>query len=269
MSTTERPALNADAVRAAVVAPNGPWRSFDVVQETGSTNADLLSRARGGADIAGAVLAAEHQTAGRGRNGRQWATPPRSQIAVSVAVDTSGVPSSAWGLLPLATGVAVVDAVAAVTGVTAKLKWPNDVLVDGGKLAGILAEVAAPASAVVIGTGLNVSLTAEDVPDAVPTSLTALTGGPVDRTALLTEYLRALAARVARWRAAGGADATLLADYRQRSGTLGTRVRVLLPGDTQVVGQAVDIDEFGRLLIDADDERITVAAGDVTHLRPA
>lgn len=192
-SDTERPALDADAIRSAVVRPRGSWRSFDVVAETGSTNADLLARARSGTDINGAVLAAEHQTAGRGRNGRQWTTPPRSQIAVSVGIDTTGVPSTAWGLLPLATGVAVVDAISAVTGVEAKLKWPNDVLVDTGKLAGILAEVASPAPTVVIGTGLNVSVMPDDVPDSVATSLAMLTDAPVDRSALLTEFLTRLA----------------------------------------------------------------------------
>jgi len=268
-SDTERPALDADAIRSAVVRPRGSWRSFDVVAETGSTNADLLARARSGTDVNGAVLAAEHQTAGRGRNGRQWTTPPRSQIAVSVGIDTTGVPSTAWGLLPLATGVAVVDAISAATGVEAKLKWPNDVLVDTGKLAGILAEVASPAPTVVIGTGLNVSVMPDDVPDSVATSLAMLTDAPVDRSALLTEFLTRLADRVESWRAAGGADDRLLDDYRQCSGTLGTAVRVLLPGDRQLLGDAVDIDESGRLLIDSEGERITVAAGDVTHLRPA
>jgi BirA family transcriptional regulator, biotin operon repressor / biotin---[acetyl-CoA-carboxylase] ligase len=261
-----RPPIDADLIRRTVLRPAGPWRRFDIVAETGSTNADLLARAKAGEDIAGAVLAADHQTAGRGRNGRQWSAPPRSQVAVSAGVEAAAMPSSAWGLLPLATGVAVLDAVAAVTGVQARLKWPNDVLVGTGKLAGILAEVAAPGPVVVIGTGINVSLTADEVPDPVATSLTMLGAGPVDRTALLTGYLTALARRVQQWRAA---DPALLADYRRRSATLGTTVTVALPGDRRLVGQAVDIDEFGRLLIDADGERVPVAAGDVTHLRPA
>lgn len=268
-SDTERPALDADAIRSAVVRPRGSWRSFDVVAETGSTNADLLARARSGTDINGAVLAAEHQTAGRGRNGRQWTTPPRSQIAVSVGIDTTGVPSTAWGLLPLATGVAVVDAISAVTGVEAKLKWPNDVLVDTGKLAGILAEVASPAPTVVIGTGLNVSVMPDDVPDSVATSLAMLTDAPRGSFGTADGVPDPTGDRVESWRAAGGADDRLLDDYRQCSGTLGTAVRVLLPGDRQLLGDAVDIDESGRLLIDSEGERITVAAGDVTHLRPA
>ena len=110
---------------------SGPWR-IDIVAETGSTNADLLARAAAGEDIDGAVLIAESQTAGRGRHGRSWSTPPGSQIALSAGVGVGAVPSEAWGWLPLLTGVAVVDAVAEVTGVTAGLKWPNDVLVGTG-----------------------------------------------------------------------------------------------------------------------------------------
>ena len=164
---------------------SGPWR-IDVVEETGSTNADLLARAAAGEDIDGAVLIAESQTAGRGRHGRSWSTPPGSQIALSAGVGVGAVPSEAWGWLPLLTGVAVVDAVAEVAGVTAGLKWPNDVLVGTGKLAGILAEVAAPAPVVVVGLGLNVT----EAPDPVATSL-ALLGAAVDRAELTEAVLAA------------------------------------------------------------------------------
>ncbi len=241
----------------------GAWRRIDVVQETGSTNADLLARAAAGEDIDGAVLIAESQTAGRGRHGRTWSTPPGSQIALSAGVGVGAVPSEAWGWLPLLTGVAVVDAVAEVAGVTAGLKWPNDVLVGSGKLAGILAEVAAPAPVVVVGVGLNVT----EAPDPVATSL-ALLGAAVDRTKLTEAVLSHLATRIDGWRAAGGADATLAADYRSRSVTIGNRVRASLPGDRTVSGVAADIDEVGRLRIDTGEEVLTVSAGDITHLRP-
>src|SRR4051794_18215127 len=148
--------LRADFLRQKVVGAGPRWRDIEVVDQTGSTNADLLARAAAGEDIDGVVLIAEAQTAGRGRHGRSWSTPPRSQIALSAGVGVGALPSDVWGWLPLLTGVAVVDAIAEVTGVTAGLKWPNDVLVtDRGKLAGILAEVAAPESLVVIGLGIN------------------------------------------------------------------------------------------------------------------
>ncbi|WP_029107242.1 biotin--[acetyl-CoA-carboxylase] ligase [Mycobacterium sp. URHD0025] len=258
-----RPPLDIATLRARLTAP---WRQLDVVGETGSTNADLLARAAGGDDIAGAVLLAEYQSAGRGRHGRQWSAPPRSQLALSVGVDASGVLTEAWGWLPLATGVAVVDAVAEVTGVRVGLKWPNDVLVGpgGGKLAGILAEVASPAPVVVVGLGLNVTMTADEAPDPRATSLSQLGAGTVDRNPLASVLLRHLAARLAAWR---NADPQLAADYRERSVTIGTRVRALLPGGNTLVGTAVDVDDLGRLIIDTGTERATVSAGDITHLR--
>ncbi|MCV7227161.1 biotin--[acetyl-CoA-carboxylase] ligase [Mycolicibacterium komossense] len=264
-----RPALDIAELRASAVEPAGRWRLIDVVTQTGSTNADLLARASAGEDIRGAVLAAEFQNAGRGRHGRVWSAPARSQISVSVGIDAAAVPPSGWGWLPLATGVAVVDAVAEVTGVQAGLKWPNDVLVPGGKLGGILAEVAAPAQVIVVGLGLNVTLTEAEAPDPAARSLAMLGVPDVDRNQLLSTILGHLASRIDSWRAANGADKALAADYRRRSVTLGSDVRAILPGDKQVIGVARDVDQLGRLLIDTADERVTVAAGDVTHLRPA
>ena len=173
MSNTRAP-LDVTAVRRDLVGPDRPWHDLVVVDTTGSTNADLLARHANGEDINGTVLIAEHQSAGRGRNGRAWSTPPRSQIALSVGVDASAVPTTAWGWVPLLTGVAVVDAVRAITGLDAHLKWPNDVLVGEGKLAGILAEVAAPDSVIVVGLGINVTLTADEAPDPRATSLLML-----------------------------------------------------------------------------------------------
>jgi BirA family transcriptional regulator, biotin operon repressor / biotin---[acetyl-CoA-carboxylase] ligase len=241
---------------------SGPWRRIDVVAETGSTNADLLARAAAGEDIDGAVLIAESQTSGRGRNGRSWSTPPRSQVALSVGVGVGDVAGEAWGWLPLLTGVAVVDAVAEVTGINAGLKWPNDVLVGTGKLAGILAEVAAPQPVVVVGLGVNVT----EAPDPVATSLSKL-GATVDRADVAEAVLKHLAARIAAWRGAGGADDALAADYRSRSVTIGNRVRAGLPGDRTVEGVAADVDGLGRLRIDTGDGVLTVSAGDITHLR--
>ncbi|MFN8102704.1 MAG: biotin--[acetyl-CoA-carboxylase] ligase [Mycobacterium sp.] len=254
-----REALDVGAIRAAA----HDWR-VDVVEETGSTNADLLARAAAGEDIAGAVLLAEYQTAGRGRHDRQWSAPPRAQVAMSVGVDTTGIPTDTWGWLPLLTGVAAVETLREY--VDAGLKWPNDVMVGTGKLGGVLSEVA-NAGVVVVGIGINVSLTADELPDPRATSLELL-GATVDRTELASNVLRALASRVHHWRAASGADGDLVDDYKRYSLTLGTPVRAVLPGDTELRGTAVGVDEFGRLLIDDGTEIVTVAAGDITHLRP-
>ncbi|WP_102142831.1 biotin--[acetyl-CoA-carboxylase] ligase [Mycobacterium hubeiense] len=257
----DRPPLNATALREGL---EPPWRQLDVVEETGSTNADLLARAAAGEDIDGAVLLAEYQSAGRGRHGRHWTAPARSQIALSVGVGTQGVATDAWGWLPLATGVAVVDALADVAGLAAGLKWPNDVLVGTGKLAGILAEVASPQGVVVIGLGLNVSMTADEAPDPVATSLTML-GASADRNALAQAVLRHLGTRIDSWRRG---DESLAADYRRHSVTLRNPVRASLPGDRTVEGVAEAVDELGRLVIRTDGDTVTVSAGDITHLRP-
>jgi BirA family biotin operon repressor/biotin-[acetyl-CoA-carboxylase] ligase len=215
-------------------------------------------------------LLAEYQNAGRGRHGRQWSAPPRAQIALSVGVGGNSVPRSGWGWLPLATGVAVADALTALGGsFDVGLKWPNDVLANGGKLAGILAEVAAPTSAIVLGLGLNVTLTADEAPDPVATSLLTLGSSVTDRNALARRILRELAVRIDAWRAAGGADAALVADYQRYSLTLGSRVRASLPGDREVVGIARAIDETGRLCVDTGGETVAISAGDITHLRPS
>jgi BirA family biotin operon repressor/biotin-[acetyl-CoA-carboxylase] ligase len=261
----ELPALDPDALRENLSLP---WRRLDVVSETGSTNADLLARAAAGEDVDGAVLIAEHQTAGRGRQGRTWAATPRAQITMSVGIAAGDVPTGGWGWLTLATGVAVVDAVVAETHVRAGLKWPNDVLAGGGKLAGILSEVAAPLSLIVVGVGLNVALRDDDLPDPAATSLTQLGVATPDRAQLIGRLLHELGDRVAAWRAAGGADDRLMRDYAERSLTIGSQVRVILPGGRELVGPARSIDERGRLVVESGDETAAVSAGDVVHLRP-
>lgn len=266
---TTRAPLDVAGIRHDLVGPDRALRHLEVVESTGSTNADLLARSAAGEDISGTVLVAEYQSAGRGRHGRSWSAPPRSQISFSLGVDATGLAPSAWGWLPLLTGVAVLDAVRATTGIEPGLKWPNDVLVGDGKLAGILAEVASPAPVIVVGLGLNVTLTADEAPDPRATSLLMLGSTMLDRSALLGSILAELTARIDTWRIAGGASAGLIADYRARSITLGTRVRALLPGDREIIGIATDLDETGQLHIDTGAQTVAVSAGDITHLRPA
>ncbi len=266
--TPPPPALDAAVLRHALTEPGSPWRHLDVVASTGSTNADLLARASVGDDIDGAVLIAEHQTAGRGRNGRAWSSP-QAQIAMSLGLAADAVPSDAWGWVPLAAGVAVVDAVAAATGVQAGLKWPNDILARDSKLAGILTEVAAEARVVVVGIGLNVTLDPGEVADADATSLRALGVESPDRNELVRAMVRECGTRLAAWRDAGGADERLIADYRARSVTIGQQVRAILPGGRELLGVARDIDEHGRLHIDSNDGSFAVSAGDIVHLRAA
>lgn len=260
----------------------------EVVETSPSTNVELVAAVRDdpAAWPAPSALVAEHQTAGRGRAGRSWETPPRAGLTVSVLLRPR-VPAESLGWLPLLAGLAVVRTVSD-GGVTAAVKWPNDVLLPAvdtvaglglyRKVAGILAEVVpegpdagGAAPAVVLGIGLNVSQSAEELPVPTATSL-ALAGYPrPDRTDVLVRMLGEVHAVVRRWEEADGdvVAAGLLAEYTAVSATLGTRVRAELAGDAGVVeGEAVGLDGTGALTIrtDAGEER-TVTAGDVWHLR--
>lgn len=264
MNGTARP-LDADEVRSALA---GRWARVDVVDATGSTNADLLDAAAEGAPDR-TVLVAERQEAGRGRLARSWISPPGSGLTVSVLLRPAGVPPSRFGWLPLLAGLALLDAVRALAPVPCGLKWPNDLLVGAAprKAAGILAEVAGPA--VVVGIGVNVVAAPPDQPGA--TSLHA-EGAPVERGELLVGLLTRLAEREAAWREGrGDPDATRLrADYRAGCASLGEQVRVELPGGSVHTGIAEDVDADGRLLLlDASGRRRAIAAGDVVHLRTA
>lgn len=267
MNGTASP-LDPEALRGAL---QGTWAQFDVVERTGSTNADLMAAATAGAPDR-TVLVAEHQEAGRGRLTRSWVAPPGSGITVSVLFRPVGVPPSRFGWLPLLTGLAVLDTVRTFTAAPAGLKWPNDLLLGVGqrKVAGILAEVADHAHpAVVVGIGLNVAASPPDQPGA--TSLSA-EGSAADRGTVLAALLEHLDRREAQWREGhGDPDITRLrADYRAGCASLGSEVRVELPGGAAVTGIAEDVDRDGRLLILGETgHRRAVAAGDVVHLRPA
>lgn len=275
-SDLDRPPLNADALRRALVRTGGLWTSLDVVDATGSTNADLATRAREGAPE-GAVLVAEEQTAGRGRLERRWSAPPRSGLFFSVLLRPEGVPVSRWGWLPLLAGVAVATALPRAAGVDTALKWPNDVLVtvegEERKAGGILVERPdATAESVVLGIGINVTLRAAELPVPQAGSL-ALAGAKVtDRDTLLRAVLRSLERWYGSWRTAGGdpAGARLQETYAAGCATLGRQVRAELPGGTAVTGEAVAVDGDGRLVLaTAAGLAEPVSAGDVVHLRSA
>ena len=268
----DRPPLREAGLRRALLVPGGLWTDLRVVAETGSTNADVAARARDGA-AEGLVVVAESQVAGKGRRSRVWVSPPRAGLAVSVLLRPGGhgVTPDRFGWLPLLTGVALVDAVQRVAGVESALKWPNDLLVDGRKCAGILAETVPgdPAPAVVVGVGLNVTLRPDELPRPDATSLAIAGADSTDRDPLLRELLRALARWYGRWCAAGGdAGASGLAGaYREHCATVGRPVRVELPGGGARTGDAVGIDADGRLVLDEPDGRHPVSAGDVVHVR--
>jgi BirA family biotin operon repressor/biotin-[acetyl-CoA-carboxylase] ligase len=258
-----RTPLSADELRSALPPP---WTVIDVVAVTGSTNADLRAAAPG------SVLVAEYQNAGRGRLDRSWVSPPAAGLIFSAVADPSAAASASWGWLPLLTGIAVHDAVAQHTGIGVGLKWPNDVLIDGRKLAGILVQVSAARA--VIGVGLNVSTTRDELPVDTATSLTEAGWTDVDRAGLLTAILAELGGQLQRWRdAAGDVVATGQADaYRARCTTIGRPVSVVTEAGARSA-RALGVDDDGQLRVRWDEPDLgglreqTVAAGDIVHLR--
>ncbi|WP_028925938.1 biotin--[acetyl-CoA-carboxylase] ligase [Pseudonocardia acaciae] len=264
-------ALDVTALRTELA---GVVAKLDVVERTGSTNADLLAAARSGAADR-TVLVAELQEAGRGRLDRRWTSPSHAGLTFSVLLRPIGVPPSRWGWLPLLAGVSLVHTIRSLTTVDAALKWPNDLLLgpphDRRKAAGLLAEVANGGDdpSVVLGIGLNVRTRADQLPDTA-TSLAAQ-GADVPRAELLTALLRRLLADEAAWREAGGdPDASgLRAAYRAACATLGARVRIELPGaERTLLAVAEDVDEDGRLVVrEPNGVTRAVASGDVVHLR--
>jgi BirA family biotin operon repressor/biotin-[acetyl-CoA-carboxylase] ligase len=253
VTVMERAPLDAGRLRTAL-APR--WSRVEVVEETASTNADLLADDRAPDRT---VLVAENQIAGRGRFERAWTSPPRAGLTFSVLLRPE-LATPFWGWLPLLAGVALHEAVDEVTGLTTSLKWPNDLLVaDGRKLAGILAQAAG--DVVVVGIGLNVDTTAEELPVPTATSLALAGARDLDRTALLVAILTRLDARVAQWTDCHGEAAC---------STIGRPVRITTQRDgAVVVGTAMDVDDTGRLVVQAEDGVVAISAGDVEHVRPS
>ncbi len=258
-----------DAAEIASRAVSAASWSIRTVAETGSTNDDLVAAAASGA-ADGTVLIAELQTAGRGRRQRTWTAPPGAGLTMSVLLAVPEVPPAKLGWIGLLGGVALASAVSRVAAVPAALKWPNDLLVGGGKCAGILA-AGCPDGRVVLGMGMNVSLQRDELPRADATSLLLAGARTVDRTELAAAILDELAERVRRWRSAAGdpVRSGLRADYLEHCATVGRSVRAELPGGGALVGRAVGVDADGALVVDGPSGRRSLAAADVHHLRPA
>lgn len=291
-SDLSRPPLSAPSLRRALIGPDSLWTSLEVVESTGSTNSDLAQRAREGTAREGAVLVAEEQTAGRGRMDREWTAPARSGIFVSVLLEPP-VPQERWGWLPLLAGVAAAGAIARTAGVDARLKWPNDILIETEgeerKTGGVLSERTAVPSreraegaragrageaggdaAVVLGIGLNVSQRAFELPVPTAGSLVMAGARGTDRDPLLRAVLRSVEEWYGRFSSADGdpLSSGLLEVYAAVCGTLGRTVRAELPGGRDVTGEAVAVDSDGRLVIATEDGvQRPVAAGDIVHLR--
>lgn len=246
-------------------------------ESVGSTNAALHALAAQGVPD-GTVAVAEHQTAGRGRRDRHWWAPPRTCLLFSVLFrPASFLPPSQAHQLTMLCALATRQAIAAETGLEPALKWPNDLLLAGRKVGGVLTESAFTGRAltwVVVGVGVNVNLSFEaeghgpDAQGLAPlrtqiTSLMAHLGRPVDRSALLRAALEEIDARYRRLEE----GARYHEEWTRHLATLGQAVRV--ETDARVLeGLAEDVDEEGSLLLRlADGSQQRILVGDVTQLR--
>jgi BirA family biotin operon repressor/biotin-[acetyl-CoA-carboxylase] ligase len=255
-------AIAAAGSRLGLFADRVQWFS-----EIPSTNDVVTTLAEAGTPE-GVVVAADAQNAGRGRFGRDWASPHGAGIYASVLLRP---PAAALRLVTIAAGVALADGVLAATGLMLNLKWPNDLVTDGGrearKIAGILAEAGAAADGkpwVVLGFGINV-LTA-----ALPrdlgrraSSLEQELGRPVDRGLVFAECLAALAVRYRQLQE--GATARVVADWRIRAAaTLGRSVEWNDGADRR--GVAEDVDEHGSLIVRSHSGTVRITSGEVRWL---
>lgn len=294
-----------ELAKSAAIATKLVW-----VAETGSTNSDLIVAAATGGETHWhdfSVYVTGFQKAGRGRSGRQWLAPAGSSLFVSVLIRPKA-PIETYGWLPLLAGLAMSraikdrlldprgqnhgrsgiwgevadDAVSAEALRSARavgVKWPNDVLVGEHKICGVLSELLPNGKGVVIGAGLNLTLTREQLPVETATSL-ALIGdaeavageAATDATLddILSRYLIALRDLMNDFDAYNGnaARAGLETSVSQACLTLGQQVRVIMPGDQEVWGTAKSIDAQGRLVVETTQGQIIeVSAGDIVHLR--
>lgn len=247
-----------------------------VLEETTSTNDDLASRVAEQVLPEFTAVVTMTQTAGRGRLGRTWEAPPGTALATSVLLHPrdASIDHDIYGWIPLIGGLAMSRAVSAlVPDREVTLKWPNDVLIEGKKVCGLLCELL-PDGSVVVGAGVNLTIPDDTLPVPHATSL-MLMGVPGSAEELadlvLANYLRELGAL---WSAlVSAAPDEGLRDIRSAvsaaCSTLGKPIRLSLPDGTEDYGTALDLDDTGRLRIrrDADGSVQAVAAGDVTHLR--
>ena len=241
-----------------------------VVETSDSTNADVVAAVT--ADPAGwphlSVLITDDQRAGRGRLDRSWTAPAGTALAVSVVVDATMIPPAQRGWIPLAAGAAMTRAVdhqLSGHGATAELKWPNDVLVDGGKICGILSEVVpGAADTVVVGAGVNTRMSRADLPVSTATSFAAI-GAECDDDRLLADFIDDLAKTLARL-THDDVD-RVHREIEKLCATVGREVTVSLPDGSTLQGTAARLDAEGRLVVEAGTIETVVSAGDVVHVR--
>ncbi len=229
-----------------------------MVEVTGSTQDDLFQLASSDSAIPKTILASEYQTSGRGRLDRTFTAAPMSALTFSIYIEPK-VERDEWSFLTLLAGLSVHEALASLDPqVSVGVKWPNDLLIGEKKFAGMIAQ--ATKKGVVLGIGINVAMTAEELPVENATSLTLEGFANLDRNEILAAIINHFEINVEMWEH----DKSFLAEYRSTSATIGKEVEVTLPGGELVRSKAVDISNAGALLLENGSE---VTVGDVVHLR--
>ena len=236
-----------------------------MVDSTGSTQVDLVKKVRDGIATHGDVLATEYQSDGRGRLDRTFVAPARSALLFSFYIEPKN-DGQTWGWLPLLAGQSACRAISEVLNIRdndeLKLKWPNDILLNNRKVAGLLAERVenGNSTGVVIGMGINVHTRQEELPIPTATSFAVQGYTGCDRNTLLIEILKSFSDHFQRWE---NQDSSLLLEYTKVSATIGKRVEIELPGQSKVTSVATSVDASGALVLE-DGTHITV--GDVVHI---
>ena len=245
---------------------------LESVASTESTNTDLIAAATANAaewpDFS--VLVTAEQTAGRGRSGREWQAPAGSSLFVSVLLRPSAVPATQFSWLPLIAGLAMSNAISGFAGLTrATVKWPNDVLIADKKVCGVLSELLGDLSGVVVGAGVNVFQSQEQLPVPTATSLALESIGVGSLDDLLAAFLKNLKRNYEEFIALAGelSGSDLHASINAACSSIDRDVRVVLPGDQEFFGRAIEIDSLGRLVVQNQAETRAVSVGDIVHLR--
>ena len=235
-----------------------PYWRVSVVELTGSTQNDLLQLVESNNALDGQVIATEFQSNGRGRLDRTFEAPAQSALLFSFYIKPRNQRSE-WGFIPLIAGLSLVRAITTIdTAMNVSLKWPNDLIINEKKCAGIIAQTTN--EGIVIGIGLNVSMTPNELPVSTATSL-AIEGSTItDRNLLLSHLLNTFAELFEAWEE----GSELLDEYASASSTIGKKVRIELPGGENLEATVARISHTGELVL--DDGR-HVSAGDVIHLR--
>lgn len=293
-----------DAPRIRTVALDAGYSSVNLYDEVDSTTTRARELLMDGTDPEReqlgelSVYASLYQSAGRGRLARAWTAPPGACLAASIVVRPHAsadplareLPEGSYHWMTLIAGLSVVD-IWRSYGVDAALKWPNDVIAQGAKGCGILAQLVPESGStegqrsIIVGIGQNTNMSAEQLPVPTATSLSLCTGQVIDSSEVLARLLGIFARRYRAFVRAGGdperpdplnpdplnpQSISLLDQARASTATLGASVRMSLPDGSTVEGVAEDLDAQGRILIRREDGTIEpYAVGDIEHLRPA